>query len=100
MNKRNLLGIAGARTVSVEIKIPNGANCVKCVARQPLKYRDTDFCALYGKELNQHSRRVWGERDVWGKPKIVWVSEKCEECLNGSQEYALTSKKKGGGMNV
>lgn len=90
MNKNNLLGIAGARSVSVEIKIPSGPNCLKCKARQ--NFFQLDFCVLYGARLSGHSRRAG--RVPFGGSKEVLVVEKCEACLNGSQEYILTGKKK------
>lgn len=96
MSKRNLLGIAGTRTVSVEIKIPNGPNCLKCKAKH--KFLHFNICLLYGTELSGHSRRIWGTsgQGPFGGSKEAWVVEKCAACLNGAREYAIAGQKKEG----
>lgn len=48
-------GIAGGRTVTLEIKIPNGRNCLKCPAHS--KNFGKHACLLYGAWLNTHTYR-------------------------------------------
>ena len=56
MVKRNVDdGIAGGRTVTLEIKIPNGRNCLKCPAHS--KKFGKHACLLYGAWLNTHTYR-------------------------------------------
>lgn len=50
-------GIAGGRTVTLEIKIPNGRNCLKCPA---------------------HSKKIWQARllALWGMAKHTYLQKK------------------------
>lgn len=48
-------GIAGGRTVLIEIKIPNGRNCLKCPAHS--KNFGKHACLLYGAWLNTNTYR-------------------------------------------
>ena len=65
MVKRNVDdGIAGGRTVVIEIKIPNGRNCLKCPAHS--KKFGKHACLLYGAWLNTNTYRKKG--DLYGWP--------------------------------
>lgn len=88
MTKKHIDGIDGGRTVTIEIKIPNGRNCLKCPAKHVERDEQWCFeaiCLLYGKKLKSHKRKISGTRDPWGRNKTVNVAEKCEACLNGSR---------------
>lgn len=103
---------AGKRVAAVEVRIPAGLNCGKCAARGPIMRRSEqyiggrfevrvepahrDICLLYGETLRSHSRRISGTRDPWGHNKTANVVEKCDTCLKGSTEYAVTTTRKGG----
>ncbi len=48
-------GIAGVRTVTLEIKIPNGRNCLKCPA---------------------HSKKLASTLALWGMAKHTYLQKK------------------------
>lgn len=63
MTKRHVDdGIAGGRTATLEIKIPNGRNCLKCPAHS--KKFGKHACLLYGAWLNTNTYRK-KRRPVW-----------------------------------
>lgn len=80
--------IAKGRTVAIEIKIPNGRNCLKCTAQ--LNNFGGAACMLYGKWLTTHSYRKKGDLHGWPSGKAV---RKCEACLNGSREFTIGTVK-------
>ena len=88
MKKCYLDGIAEGRTVTIEIKIPNGRNCLKCPAHS--KNFGKHACLLYGAWLNTHTYRKKGDLYGWPSGEAV---RKCEACLNGSLEFAIRNKK-------
>lgn len=77
-------GIAGGRTVLIEIKIPNGRNCLKCPAHS--KNFGKHACLLYGAWLNTNTYRKKGGLHGWPSGEAV---RKCEACLNGSREFTI-----------
>ena len=81
-------GIAGGRTVTLEIKIPNGRNCLKCPAHS--KKFGKHACLLYGAWLNTHTYRKKGDLYGWPSGEAV---RKCEACLNGSREFTIGTVK-------
>lgn len=81
---KNKLGIAAGRTVTLEIKIPNGLNCLKCPAKSRNFGRPS--CMLYGIWLETHTYRKNGDRHGCPTGEAV---RKCEDCLNGSQKFAF-----------
>ncbi|MCB6475578.1 hypothetical protein LI171_04910 [Emergencia timonensis] len=76
------------RNVIIEINIPNGQNCRRCKARQKVNHKD--ICLLYGVELKYHLRRISNTRDYRGHNETAEVFEKCDACLQNSDEYAIT----------
>lgn len=88
MAKKYYDGIAGGRTVTLEIKIPNGLNCLKCPAHT--KNFGKHACMLYGAWLKTHTYRKKGDRYGWPSGEAV---RKCEACLNGSRELAAGIEK-------
>lgn len=84
------MGIAGKRTVTLEVKIPSGAMCRNC------KAKSTAFggyvCLLYGKRLITHDYEA-KEKGVFGRRKWKTAAHKCEECRNGSRESAIGAVK-------
>ena len=91
MAKRNVDdGIAGGRTVTLEIKIPNGRNCLKCPAHS--KKFGKHACLLYGAWLNTNTYRKKGDLYGWPSGEAV---RKCEAALP-----ELRKKYLGGDDNV
>lgn len=82
-------GIAGGRTVTIEIKIPKGLKCRSCKAKLTINEHFGEYiCLLYGKKLSWTSYQT-SERHYAGGPKVTkYACEKCEACLNGSREFA------------
>lgn len=89
----NLSGVAAGRTVVCEIKIPNGLKCGRCKAKYAINEHFGNYiCLLYGKELSWTSYQT-SERLYIGGPRVTkYACEKCEECLNGSQNYMFNRR--------
>lgn len=77
----NFDGIAAGRTVSLEIKIPNGQSCRKCKAKYFLTRTD-QFCILYHKRLGIKSYES-SKKTAWGSRETKYAAYKCEDCLCG-----------------
>lgn len=90
---RNLLGMADGHEVTIKIKIPKGDKCRRCKAKYTISEHFGDYlCLLYGKQLSWTSYQT-SERHYVGGPRVVkYACEKCEECLNGSQNYMFDKK--------
>ena len=92
MNK-NLLGIADGREVTVKIKIPKGDKCRRCKAKYTIREHSGDYmCLLYGKRLGWVSYKTSERRYVGGPKVIKHACEKCEDCLNGSENYRFNRR--------
>lgn len=85
------MGIAGKRKVTIEIKIPSGTMCRNCKAKSTAF---GDFvCLLYGKRLTTHGYEVKA-KGAFGRRTWKSAAHKCEECLNGLQEYTIGNQSK------
>ncbi len=89
----NLLGIADGREVTIKIKIPKGDKCRRCKAKYTIsKYFGNYICLLYGKKLACTSYETSERHYDFGPKVIKYACKKCEECLNGSQDYAIKGR--------
>lgn len=91
--RNNLLGIADGREVTVKIKIPKGDKCRRCKAKYTISEYSGDYiCCLYGKKLSWTSYETSERRYPFGPKIMKKACKKCEECLNGSQDYIFDRK--------
>ena len=94
MKKCYLDGIAEGRTVTIEIKIPNGEKCRRCKAKYAINEHFGNYmCLLYGKKLSWTSYQTSERQYPWGPKVTKHACEKCKECLNGSREFAIRNNK-------
>lgn len=89
INKEKALGIADGREITVKIRIPKGNKCRSCKAK--IKFSEHDFyCLLYGRQLG--GMYYQSSEQKYGKRIMKCAVDKCEECLNGSQNYMFDKK--------